>query len=60
MCQPFYHVSREWSAWRYIAPIVILAFVYNMPKFFELRYVPSIEVLSPGTPCCTRGQVVLM
>ena len=37
VCQPFYHVSHKWSAWRYIAPIVILAFAYNMPKFFELR-----------------------
>ena len=37
VCQPFYHVSHKWSAWRYVAPIVILAFLYNMPKFFELR-----------------------
>lgn len=35
VCCPFYAVSRTWSAKRYIVPIVIFSFLYNLPIFFE-------------------------
>ena len=36
VCHPFYIVSKEWSVWRYILPLVAFSIVYNIPKFFEL------------------------
>ena len=36
VCHPFYTVSHRWSAKRYIIPIMLWSFCYNLPKFFEL------------------------
>ena len=37
VCHPFYTVSHQWSAKRYIVPIVTFSLMYNLPKFFELQ-----------------------
>ena len=36
VCHPFYTVSHNWSAKRYIIPICAWSLLYNFPKFFEL------------------------
>lgn len=36
VCHPFYTVSHNWSAKRYIIPILVWSLLYNSPKFFEL------------------------
>ena len=42
VCHPFYVSRKRWSSRRYIIPIAIFSFVYNITRFFELRtkYVP--------------------
>ena len=37
VCHPFYTASKNWSAKRYIIPILVFAIAYNLPTFFELR-----------------------
>ena len=37
VCHPFFKLSHNWSSWRYIVPIIAFAFLYNIPKFFELE-----------------------
>ena len=37
VCHPFYKLSHEWPAKYYIIPIFTFSFVYNIPKFFELK-----------------------
>ena len=37
VCHPFYVVSHEWSFKKYILPIITFSFVYNIPRFFELK-----------------------
>ena len=37
VCHPFYVVSHEWSFKTYALPIIIFSFVYNIPRFFELK-----------------------
>ena len=37
VCRPFYTASKNWSAKRYIIPILVFSTVYNLPRFFELR-----------------------
>lgn len=37
VCHPFYVVSHEWSFKKYVVPIVTFSFVYNIPRFFELK-----------------------
>ncbi len=39
VCHPFYRFNHAWSSWVYIVPIVVFAFAYNAPKFFELSVV---------------------
>ena len=49
VCHPFYVVSHEWSFKKYILPIITFSFVYNIPRFFELKTeVKEIEKLSAG------------
>jgi hypothetical protein len=37
VCRPFYTASKNWSAKRYIIPILVFSTLYNLPRFFELR-----------------------
>lgn len=37
VCHPFYKLSHEWPAKAYIIPIFLFSFLYNIPKFFELK-----------------------
>ena len=37
VCHPFYVVSHDWSFKKYILPIITFSFVYNIPRFFELK-----------------------
>ena len=37
VCHPFYTVSHQWSAMRYMIPILTWSLLYNFPKFFELH-----------------------
>lgn len=37
VCHPFYVKQKNWSAKRYILPIVIFSLCYNTPRFFEMR-----------------------
>jgi hypothetical protein len=47
VCHPFFRVSHAWPAKLYIAPIVTLSVLYNIPKFFELRTrYPSVRAVS--------------
>ena len=48
VCHPFYFSGKNWSARRYIIPIVLFSVLYNMPRFFELRtkYIESDEDVS--------------
>ena len=39
VCHPFYTASKNWSAKRYIFPIVLFSVIYNLPRFFELRWI---------------------
>ena len=36
VCHPFYTASKNWSAKRYIIPILLFSVIYNLPRFFEL------------------------
>jgi hypothetical protein len=38
VCHPFYTASKNWSSKRYIIPIVLFSIIYNLPRFFELRW----------------------
>ena len=38
VCHPFYTASKNWSAKRYIFPIILFSVIYNLPRFFELRW----------------------
>ena len=38
VCHPFYTASKNWSAKRYIFPIILFSIIYNLPRFFELRW----------------------
>ena len=37
VCHPFYIASKNWSAKRYIIPIVTFSLLYNSIRFFELH-----------------------
>ena len=37
VCRPFYSASHNWSAKRYIIPILLFSLGYNFPRFFELH-----------------------
>ena len=38
VCRPFYTATENnWSAKRYIIPILIFSLIYNVPRFFEMR-----------------------
>jgi hypothetical protein len=37
VCHPFYKLSHEWPAKYYVIPIFSFSFLYNIPKFFELK-----------------------
>lgn len=37
VCHPFYIASKRWSAKKYIIPIIIFSFLYNVSRFFEMR-----------------------
>ena len=37
VCHPFYKLSHEWPTKYYIIPIFCFSFIYNIPKFFELK-----------------------
>jgi len=37
VCHPFYIAGKNWSAKRYIIPIVLFSVMYNMTRFFEIR-----------------------
>ena len=37
VCHPFYTTSKNWSAKRYMIPIILFSVIYNLPRFFELR-----------------------
>ena len=37
VCHPFYKLSHEWPAKYYVIPIFSFSFIYNIPKFFELK-----------------------
>jgi hypothetical protein len=37
VCHPFYKLSHEWPAKYYVIPIFCFSFLYNIPKFFELK-----------------------
>ena len=45
VCYPFFKLSHNWPARRYIIPIIVLSLAYNLPKFFEL------EVVTIGGRC---------
>ena len=34
VCHPFYMLERNWSAKRYIIPIVLFSMIFNGPRFF--------------------------
>ena len=38
VCHPFYTASKNWSSKRYIIPIILFSIIYNLPRFFELRW----------------------
>jgi hypothetical protein len=46
VCHPFFKVVHNWSARRYILPILILSIAYNLPKYGELKVVRTL-----GTTC---------
>ena len=37
VCHPFFKLSHNWSANKYILPILVLCILYNIPKYFELQ-----------------------
>ena len=37
VCHPFFKLTHNWSARRYVLPILVLCMVYNVPKYFELQ-----------------------
>ena len=45
VCHPFYFIGRNWSARRYIIPIVLFSVLFNLMKFFEFHtiYIGSQE-----------------
>jgi hypothetical protein len=46
VCHPFYKLSHEWPARYYVIPIFCFSFLYNIPKFFELKtsYPPDLTL----------------
>ena len=52
ICRPFYRFSRSWRPSTFIIPILIISFVYNIPKFCEritCQETRSIEIISNET-----------
>ena len=41
VCHPFFKLSHNWSARRYILPILVFSLAYNLPKFGELQVVKT-------------------
>ena len=37
VCHPFFKISLNWSPKKYIIPILIFSWAYNVPKFLELE-----------------------
>ena len=37
VCHPFFKLCHNWSAHKYILPILIIGSIYNIPKYFELQ-----------------------
>ena len=37
VCHPFYSALKNWTAKRYIIPIVLFSVIYNVTRFFEIR-----------------------
>ena len=46
VCHPFYRVSHSWPAKAYVIPIVSFALIYNIPKFFEIRTRPPLDLVA--------------
>ena len=47
VCHPFFKVSHNWSASRYLLPIFLLCISYNIPKFFELQVLQQANIVIP-------------
>ena len=42
ICRPLYHRAHSWNAPIYFIPILSFSVIYNIPKFFELKWADSI------------------
>ena len=51
VCHPFFIAGKNWSAKRYIIPIVLFSLFYNAPHFFEFR---TIKYIAPQGNNCTN------
>lgn len=56
VCHPFYTISHKWAAKRYIIPIVLFSFLYNLPKFFELT--TGMETTNATDALLNEGQPI--
>ena len=41
ICRPFFHRARSWSTQYFGIPILSFSILYNVPKFFELKWSPN-------------------
>jgi hypothetical protein len=41
ICRPLYHRAHSWNAPIYFIPILCFSVIYNIPKFFELKWADS-------------------
>ena len=46
ICRPLYHRAHSWNAPIYFIPILSFAVIYNIPKFFELKWCDSTDNIS--------------
>jgi hypothetical protein len=58
VCHPFFIAGKNWSAKRYIIPIVLFSLFYNAPHFFDFRTTKymtprdtNVSNVSQGYPC---------
>ena len=46
ICRPLYHRRHSWPSYFFILPIVAFAILYNIPKFFEMRWTTALEEIN--------------
>ena len=58
VCHPFYIAGKNWSAKRYIIPIILFSSIYNAPHYFEFNTVyvgPQYHINTTNTDISSPG-----